>query len=151
MLNLKNISNLFDNNNSEWGLGRVGELEESLEFGDIIEEVKNALDLGNIVACGDTNKDIKRIGICTGSGGEIDFINQALARGCDLYITADLKYHNAQYAKDMGLSLIDATHYASENIIVPVVSEYLNNCAIKLNLNFKSFGSEVDGQMFKIY
>ncbi len=151
LLNLKNINNLFDNNNSEWGLGRVGELEESLKLEDVIEEVKKALDLGNIVVCGDVDKEIKKIAICTGSGGEVDFINQALTRGCDLYITADIKYHNAQHAKDLGLSLIDATHYASENIIVPVVSDYLNKCASKLNLNFRSYGSEVDGQMFKIY
>lgn len=151
LLNLKNMGNLFDNNNSEWGLGRVGELEESLKLGEVIDEVKKVLDLGNIVVCGDINKEIKRIGICTGAGGEVDFINQAIVRGCDLYITADLKYHNAQHAKDLGLCLIDATHYASENIIVPVVRDYLNKCARKLNLNFRSYGSEVDGQMFKIY
>lgn len=152
-LNLNNISNLFNNNNInyDFGLGRVGELENMMLFEHIIEELKNILNLDNIVACGDTSKNIKKIAICTGSGGEVDFIKQAVNKNCDLYITADIKYHNAQLAKDLGLCLVDATHYASENIIVPVISEYLNNCANKLNLKFKSYNSEVDGQTFKIY
>lgn len=150
LLNLENIENLFDSNNN-LGLGRIGNLKNSMTFSDVIKNIKKILDLNNIVICGDVSKNIKKIGICTGSGGEIDFIEKAFSKNCDLYITADIKYHNAQVAQDLGICLIDATHYASENIIVKVVSEYLNKCGEKLNINIKCFESEVDGQTFKIY
>lgn len=163
LLKLDNITNLFepinilDNNpNNNFGLGRIGNFKNEVPLQKVIESIKKILDLNNLVVSIDPSKNIndisiKNIAICTGSGGEPSFIKQAFDKNCDLYITADIKYHNAQYARDLGISLIDATHYASENIIVPVITQYLNDCSNKLNLNIKCFSSNTDGQMFKIY
>ena len=46
---------------------------------------------------------------------------------CQCYITGDLGYHDAQYAQDIGLCVIDGTHYFTEVIIVPVLCEYIKN------------------------
>ncbi|MDE6357945.1 MAG: Nif3-like dinuclear metal center hexameric protein, partial [Eubacteriales bacterium] len=152
LLKLKNIENLFPPKDSseQYGLGRTGELDESMKFSNFIEKVKNALRLDKLVICGELDTNIKKVGICTGSGGEIDFISQAIKTKCDVYITGDLKYHNSQFAKDLGICLIDATHYASEVIIVPTICDYINKCAKRLNMNIDCIPSEIDGQTLKM-
>lgn len=151
LLNLKNIENLFPpKQNEEYGLGRTGELNETIKFSELIEKVKEVLGLEKIVVCGELNKNIKKVGICTGAAGEVDFIKQAINLNCDAYITGDLKYHNSQFGKDNGICLIDATHYASEVIIVPIICEYINNCAKRLNMQIECIKSNIDGQTLTI-
>ena len=43
----------------------------------------------------------------------------AAALGCDTFVTADVKYHQFLDAKAMGLSLIDAGHFPTENLVCP--------------------------------
>lgn len=151
LLGLKNIENLFPPKlGEECGLGRIGELDQSMKFGEFIEKVKTAISLEKIVVCGEFDKNIKRVGICTGAAGEIDFISQAIKTKCDVYITGDLKYHNSQYGKDNGICLIDATHYASEVIVVPTICNYINSCAKRLNMEVECIVSEIDGQTLRI-
>lgn len=150
LLNLEKISNLFEKDNSLVGLGRVGQLEETMPLSELIESVKNILKLKNLVVCGDLDTPVKKIGICTGAGSEVDFMLQAISKGCDVYITGDIKYHNSQVANDLGLCLIDATHYASEAIIVPVICDYINNCSRRLNMDVECVVSTVNGQTLNI-
>lgn len=150
LLNLEKIDNLFEKENSNVGLGRVGEFAEAIPFKEAINRVKEALSLNNLVVTGDLDTKIKKVGICTGAGGDIDFIVQAMSKCCDLYITGDVKYHNAQVADDLGLCLIDSTHYASEVIIVPVICNYINSCAKRLNMNIECIPSVINGQTLNI-
>ena len=75
---------------------------------------------------------------------------QAISKGCDVYITGDIKYHNSQVANDLGLCLIEATHYASEAIILPVICDYINSCARRLNMDIECIVSNVNGQTLNI-
>ncbi len=43
----------------------------------------------------------------------------AAEAGCDTYVTADLKYDCFLSAKELGLNLIDADHFCTENVVVP--------------------------------
>ena len=92
-------------------------------------------------------KNVKKVGLCTGSGFE--FIEEAQANGCDVYVTADVKFHDAQKAVDMGMCLIDATHYGTENIIVPVLKKYIEEESEKAGFGVSVFESKADGQVFK--
>ncbi len=150
LLNLEKIGNLFDKENSKVGLGRVGEFSKTISFSEVVEKVKNVLNLKSLVVSGDLDTKIKKIGICTGAGGEVDFMLQAISKGCDAYITGDIKYHNSQVASDLGLCLIDATHYASEVIIVPVICDYINRCSKRFNMNIECIPSTVNGQTLTI-
>ena len=150
LLNLEKIGNLFEKDNSSVGLGRVGETKETVTFSHLIDNVKKVLNLNNLVVSGDLNTKIKKVGICTGAGGDVDFMLQAVSKGCDVYITGDIKYHNSQVANDLGLCLIDATHYASEVIIVPVICDYINKCSDKFNMNIQCIPSTVNGQTLNI-
>lgn len=57
---------------------------------------------------------VSKIGWCTGAGAE--FLDTAVAAGCDLFLTGDVKYHTAQHARDLGMNVLDCGHYGTEYI-----------------------------------
>ncbi|MGL4790591.1 MAG: Nif3-like dinuclear metal center hexameric protein [Anaerotignaceae bacterium] len=127
---------------NESALGRIGELETEITLEEFAKNFKGKLEMDTIRVVGELNKPIKKIGLCTGSG--VDFMADAKEKGADLYITGDLRYHESQKALDMGIALIDATHYASENIIVPTIGNFIES-----NTDLQVVLSQVDGQVFK--
>ena len=49
----------------------------------------------------------------------------AVAMGCDTFVTADVKYDQFLEARALGVNLLDAGHYATENVICDRVAQYL--------------------------
>ncbi len=95
-------------------IGRVGQLPESMTLVSMLDLLTEKLNMDpeQIRAVGRPDSLISTVGICTGAGA--DLIQLAAENGCQLFITGDLKYHDAQNAKAMGLSVIDAGHYGTE-------------------------------------
>lgn len=65
---------------------------------------------------GKTEAFVSDVCWCTGAGG--DFIEEAAHSGADVYITGDVKYHEARRAEELALTVIDIGHYGSENIFI---------------------------------
>ena len=63
--------------------------------------------------------------VAVGGGACGEFIKTALALGCDTFVTADLKYNQFADARDLGLNLIDAGHYPTENLVCETMARYL--------------------------
>ncbi len=95
-------------------IGRTGRFREPVTFREAIERVLEAFEISlrQIRATGCLDKKVTRVGICTGAGAEL--ITMAAEAGCELFITGDVKYHQARMAEDMGMCLIDAGHYGTE-------------------------------------
>ena len=85
------------------------------------EVITGADGLDAIRLVGDPDKMVKKVGLCTGAG--VSFTALAAAKGCDAYLTGDIKYHEAQDAIEKGIGVVDVTHYASEVLIVPVLQK----------------------------
>ena len=102
-----------------------GCFEKPLTFDEAVNRVEKVLDLpDNYVRCVDGGKELLRtVGLCTGAGG--DLIPNAAGNGCDLFVTGDLKLHEAQYAKAVGMSVIDAGHYGTEKIFVENIAHQI--------------------------
>jgi putative NIF3 family GTP cyclohydrolase 1 type 2 len=81
--------------------------------------VARALGTDALRFSGDPGRIVKRAAVVTGAGSDRKLFRQAIAQGADVFITGDVRYHEAQDAVGMGLCLIDATHYATENIVIP--------------------------------
>ena len=116
----------FDNDN---GYLRKTELEEEIYFGDFIKAASEKLGLNVRLfrAVGNPETKVKTIGWCTGSGAE--FIQDAFDEGCDLYITGDVKYHDAQLAKGLGMCVLDAGHYGTEKWFAENMASVLRKAA----------------------
>ena len=70
-----------------------------------------------------SGKYCRRIAVAGGSCA--DYIDAAKEAGCDTLVTADCKYKHFTHAKDVGLNLIDAGHYATENVVILPLAERL--------------------------
>jgi dinuclear metal center YbgI/SA1388 family protein len=105
-------------------IARSGELEGSLPFWQYIDIVARQIGMeGRVKIVGDPGKPIRRVVVCGGGGG--DYIPSVIEQGFDLYITSDIKHHQAQWAKERGLCLIDGGHYGTEKHFVPVAAANL--------------------------
>lgn len=104
------------------GYGRIGNIEE-INLMDYINVIKEKLETEDLIVYGNQERTVKRVAVCGGSGAE--FIYDAYKGNADIYITGDIKYHEAQIGDELGLTIIDAGHYHTEKVILPVIKEYL--------------------------
>ena len=99
-----------------YGVSRLGILPEPMELSAFLERTKAALNCAGLRFV-DGGKPVQKLACCGGAGG--GDMKKALAAGCDTYVTADLKYDHFLEAKELGLNLIDADHFCTENVVVP--------------------------------
>ncbi|MFI3226795.1 MAG: Nif3-like dinuclear metal center hexameric protein [Clostridia bacterium] len=103
-------------------LGRIGNLVEAMQFDDFLFHVKTSLNANGLKFVG--SKACKKIAVLGGSGGKLmDF---ALRNDCDTYVTSDCSYDIFQKADNLGINLIDAGHFATENVIIDVLVSKIN-------------------------
>jgi len=107
------------------GLGRLGTLGKSLTLKSFSERCKKLLEIGEVQTWGDPQRSVKTIALCGGSGGSL--VRTAAERGADVLVSGDLKYHDVQLARALGLALVDAGHYGTEYPIVPWLAGYLQD------------------------
>ena len=73
----------------------------------------------------DSGKIISKVAVCGGAGG--DFIRAVAENGCDAYITGDISHHEFLDALDLGITLIAAGHFETENPVVASLAERIKN------------------------
>lgn len=113
-------------------IGRVGCLSVPMEMGDYVDFVRESLDCKSIRYVGNPEEIVSVAAVCSGSGG--DGIYSAYHAGADVYITSDIKHHEAQLAFELGLNLIDAGHFETENTICTFMAEFLEERFEELNV-----------------
>jgi dinuclear metal center YbgI/SA1388 family protein len=111
-LQLKQVSPIVPTQNG-LGYGRIGQLESALPLADLLTRIQEKLQPPElIVSPADPQQRIRRLAVLGGSGAS--YIDAVVKTGADAYLTSDCKFHQFQEARDRGLVLIDAGHYATE-------------------------------------
>ena len=107
----------------------TGILPEAMTMEQACRHIEKCLDLPqHYIRCVDGGKEVlRKVGLCTGAGG--GYLHEAAEAGCDLFITGDLKLHEAQYAKASGISVIDAGHYGTEKIFTENIARQIKTKA----------------------
>lgn len=100
--------------NDNEGLGRIVRLEDFVKLEDLIEDIKEKLNVKSLKVVKGCEK-VKNIAIINGSGS--DFFEKAYKKGADCIITGDTTYHYASDYKELGVSIIDTGHFSSEWIV----------------------------------
>jgi dinuclear metal center YbgI/SA1388 family protein len=100
--------------NDNEGLGRIVRLEDFIKLEDLIEDIKEKLNVKSLKVVKGCEK-VKNIAIINGSGS--DFFEKAYKKGADCIITGDTTYHYASDYKELGVSIIDTGHFSSEWIV----------------------------------
>lgn len=106
----------------EDGIGRTGVLERETPLEAFAAYVKDRLQAGGVRYAGG-GKMVRRVAVGGGACGE--YAPLAASLGCDTFVTADLKYHDFQNAPALGLNLLDAGHFPTENVVCPVLADYI--------------------------
>lgn len=107
---------LTDVENMEAGeggnLGRVGNLPRTMTLEDFAKHVKLSLGAGG-VRVADGGKPVRRVAVGGGACGKLmDF---AVRKGADTFVIGDCSYDLMMKAHDIGLNLLDAGHFPTEN------------------------------------
>jgi dinuclear metal center YbgI/SA1388 family protein len=104
-----------------YGLIHSGTVEE-MPLEAFLQQVKDRLGTPVLryVNCG---KSVRKVAVGGGSCG--DAYPEALAAGCDTLVTADVKYNQFWDAYELGLNLIDAGHFYTENPVCAVLAQKL--------------------------
>ncbi|MDO5716581.1 MAG: Nif3-like dinuclear metal center hexameric protein [Tissierellia bacterium] len=93
---------------------------------------------------GNPDKIVKSIAFMGGSGG--GYVAEAIAMGCDLYITGDVKYHQQQAAQRDGMAVMDLGHGGSEVHFVDIMKTNLEEMGLSVIGSHSFFGSSIHGQ-----
>lgn len=104
------------------GCGRVGALLKPMEFHAFLQFIASRLHANGLRYCA-SGKPVEHIAVCGGSGGNM--LELAVELGCDTFVTADIKYDRFLAAKELGMNLIDADHFCTENVVIPLLTEKL--------------------------
>ena len=111
-----------ENGESLDGIGRVGTLRFPVALEDFIEQVQMSLGCKAIKYAGDLSDRVQTVALCSGSGGSE--LYAAYHSGADVYVTGDLKHDHGRLASEIGLNLVDAGHFETENIICDFLAEF---------------------------
>lgn len=107
---------------TEYGIGRVGELSEAMPVDKFLASVKESLDANGLRYVAG-KKEIKKVAV--GGGSCSSYLSKVHRLGCDAFVTADVKHDGFLSAREYGITLIDAGHFSTENLICLVIEEYV--------------------------
>lgn len=113
----------LENENQEVGAGMLGELSGPVEEMEFLQSLKNAMELKVIKHTALSGKPIKKVALCGGAG--IFLLQAAKRAGADIFITADVKYHEFFDAENQ-LIVCDIGHYESEIFTKELLKELLS-------------------------
>lgn len=99
------------------GVGAVGDRESGAALENVLEEIRRRIRPSWIKVAGPSRKTVRRIAVVAGSGSE--FAEAAREAGADLFVTGDVKYHQALEAAAGDMPVADVGHGSAEKWILP--------------------------------
>ncbi|MEX0883276.1 MAG: Nif3-like dinuclear metal center hexameric protein [Cyclobacteriaceae bacterium] len=123
----------LDNENQEVGAGMIGTISQAMDEKEFLIHLKRAMGLNVIRHTRLLGKKIRNVALCGGAG--IFLLPQAKMAGADIFITADVKYHEFFDAESQ-LVITDIGHYESEiytkELLKDILSQKFSNIALYL-------------------
>lgn len=117
----------LENRATQGGLGRVGQLHRPARLSEWASEVARVLEAPCARLVGDPEMTVERVAVCGGSGESLWQV--AKARGAQVLVTGDAKYHTASSARDEGFAILDVGHGPSERCALEVLRGVLERWA----------------------
>ncbi|MCP4112030.1 MAG: Nif3-like dinuclear metal center hexameric protein [Desulfobacteraceae bacterium] len=134
--------------NPNQGLGRIGELDETMELASFALKIKDTLGLNSVKIAGKPDLPVNKAALCSGSGSGM--MRNFMSSGAQVYISGDLRYHDARDAEAANLGLIDIGHFASEHLIVESLTERLRTALFEIGMDITVKACGLEKDPFKI-
>lgn len=120
---------------TDLGLGRVGRLAKPATLETIIRRIKKALGVPRVLLAGDGDMKKRRIGIAAVAAGSAGSVwKSAAAAGATLYLTGEMRHHDALAAAQADMNVVCVGHSHSERIALKRLADRLSADRPKLNV-----------------
>ena len=130
-----------DDRDRPYGIGRIGAVHRSgLSAGEYAAYVKGRLNSA-CVRFVDGGRPVHRVAVGGGACGSM--MEDAIAQGCDTFVTADLKYNQFLNARALRLNLLDAGHFPTENVVCAPLARRLEKAFPQLEVAVSRVHKEV--------
>lgn len=104
------------------GQGRIGNLEP-ISRAELIARVKKNLGIERLLIAGPGDGQVSRAAVCAGSCGE--FLSEAMRAGAELFLTGEIRHHDAVAAAPAGMTILCTLHSNSERAVLPRLRDRL--------------------------
>ncbi len=104
-------------------IGRIGHLPSPMSEDEFIAHVQAAFPHGSARFGGAHCERITSVALCTGAGASL--LEIAKANGAHAYITGDVRYHDMQKARELGLLVGDAGHFGTEAMAADILTDFV--------------------------
>lgn len=94
------------------GIGRLGEFDSPIERGELLMRIKRGLEIEHLLVAGPTEGAVDRIAVCAGACGEL--LDDAISQNAQLYLTGEMRHHDAIKAAQAGVTVVCTLHSNSE-------------------------------------
>ncbi len=118
------------------GIGWLGELQKPLLLNQFSQYIKARLQTKYVRLIKSHSRPIKKIALCAGGGSFL--LEQVSKLDLDLYITGDIKYHDALRAKEINLNILEVEHFDTEKFFVDALYDKLVEFKIPRQILIKS-------------
>lgn len=135
-------------NQTHMGFGRIGYLHSSQSLKPFAKQIKERLNLGFLRITGDLDILVNAVAVCTGSGGSL--IEEFIKSEANVFITGDLKYHEARRVEEESKAVIDVGHFSSEQMVVDLIYHKLTAAFEKLGYHIEIVTYKRDKDPFTI-
>lgn len=143
-LGLQNVH--FLDEDDDYSIGRMGELDKPMDLLDFAKKVRDSFGLANLrYVKSDLGQPVKRIAVIGGDAGK--FYPEVLRAGADTFITGDVYYHTAHDMMANGLNVIDPGHHV-EAVFIKQMANILNDWKKSNKIDIDIVQSEVDTEPY---
>jgi dinuclear metal center YbgI/SA1388 family protein len=105
------------------GEGRIGELAQPTTLAKLAKRAKRELSAASVQVVGDLSRTVRKVAIACGAAGE--FLMDSLRSNADVFLTGELRFHDALTARAANVGVILPGHYATERPAVEELSQKL--------------------------
>ena len=111
-------------------------LPDPVPLEEFCKTVKTALN-ANSLRYADGGRPVSRVALCSGSGG--DLWESLIGSDIDTLLTGEAKYHHFLEAEQAGINLVEAGHYATEVIVLPVLERWVKEADSGIEIVYADF------------
>jgi putative NIF3 family GTP cyclohydrolase 1 type 2 len=130
----------LENQSRNYGAGAIGSLKSPQSLRQFLKRIKDALGVRSLRCTGNPDSKLKRVAVCGGAGSS--FLSAAINAEADVFVTADVRYHTFQDARDK-IALVDAGHYETELPVLEALAHRLRKAIKENNEEVKVFITNV--------
>ena len=122
-------------------LGLAGCYEQPISRQGVIDRIAKGVGMNPRFVFPFGPEQVQKVGICTGAAS--DLLEDAARSGCDLFVTGELAERAGELARELGINLVAAGHYATEVFGVQRIGEHLRKQFSDLDVEYIEVSSPI--------